>query len=100
MPETPSIKKTGWARGVRLQGDLAPGESNLKEYHSLSEDEQGEDGNRSNSEDDVDYANKLGYDIKLLAVAERLSNEDSDNQSIPLSLWVQPTLIPKTHPLA
>ena len=78
MPETPSIKKTGWARGVRLQGDLAPGESNLKEYHSLSEDEQGEDGNRSNSEDDVDYANKQRdlERMKKLKVSDTLTQAE------------------------
>jgi len=39
VPPTPSIKQTGWARGVRLRGDMAPGDGDLKEYHSLSEEE-------------------------------------------------------------
>ena len=47
---------------------------------------------------DVDYANQLGYGVKLLAVAERVGNADSD--PLPLSLRVQPTLVPKEHPLA
>ena len=46
---------------------------------------------------DVDYANRLGYGVKLLAVAERMA-ETGD--PLPLSLRVQPTLVPKDHPLA
>ena len=46
---------------------------------------------------DVEYANQLGYGVKLLAVAERMA--DSGNP-LPLSLRVQPTLVPKDHPLA
>ena len=49
---------------------------------------------------DVAYANKLGYEIKLLAVAERLETKNKAINSLPLGLWVQPTLIPKEHPLA
>ena len=47
---------------------------------------------------DVDYARQLGYGVKLLAVAERLGKEGQD--PLPLSLRVQPTLVPKDHPLA
>ena len=47
---------------------------------------------------DVDYARQLGYGVKLLAVAERLGKEGHD--PLPLSLKVQPTLVPKDHPLA
>ena len=48
---------------------------------------------------DIEYANKLGFEIKLLALSER---EDSNYHadSLPLNAWVGPTLIPKTHPLA
>ena len=46
---------------------------------------------------DVQYANQLGYGVKLLAVAERMAEND---EPLPLSLRVQPTLIPKDHPLA
>ncbi len=49
---------------------------------------------------DVDYANKLGYQVKLLAVAERLNSQKKNNTSQPLALWVQPTLLPAEHPLA
>jgi len=38
-PNTPSIKQTGWAKGVRLRADMAPADGNIKEYHSLSEEE-------------------------------------------------------------
>ena len=47
---------------------------------------------------DVDYARQLGYGVKLLAVAERLGKDGHD--PLPLSLRVQPTLVPKDHPLA
>jgi len=47
---------------------------------------------------DVDYARQLGYGVKLLAVAERLG--DAGDKPLPLSLRVQPTLVPKDHPLA
>ena len=46
---------------------------------------------------DVDYANRLGYGVKLLAVAERMADS---GDPLPLSLRVQPTLVPKDHPLA
>ena len=49
---------------------------------------------------DVEYANKLGYGVKLLAVAERLESNNHNEPSLPLAVWVQPTLIPKEHPLA
>ena len=49
---------------------------------------------------DVDYANKLGYEIKLLAVAERLNKSAANDSSLPLAAWVQPTLIAEGHPLA
>ena len=48
---------------------------------------------------DVDYASQLGYGVKLLAVAERMAGEDSQDV-LPLSLRVQPTLVPTDHPLA
>ena len=41
---------------------------------------------------DVDYARQLGYGVKLLAVAERLGGAGDD--PLPLSLRVQPTLVP------
>lgn len=49
---------------------------------------------------DVDYATQLGYGVKLLAVAERMDPEPSNPTSLPLSVSVQPTLVPKDHPLA
>ena len=47
---------------------------------------------------DIEYADKLGFEIKLLAVSER--NIDNNNDSLPLNIWVGPTLIPKSHPLS
>ena len=47
---------------------------------------------------DIEYANKLGFEIKLLAFSERsvLNSEDS----LSLNIWVAPSLIPNSHPLA
>ncbi len=47
---------------------------------------------------DIEYANKLGFEIKLLALSERTHN--NSNESLSLNIWVGPSLIPKSHPLA
>ena len=47
---------------------------------------------------DIEYANKLGFEIKLLALSER--NHINKNDSLALNIWVGPSLIPKSHPLA
>ena len=47
---------------------------------------------------DIDYANKLGFEIKLLAFSER--NHINNKDSLSLNIWVAPSLIPKSHPLA
>ncbi len=49
---------------------------------------------------DVQYAKQLGYEVKLLATAEKLIQNNERLDSIPLALSVQPTLVPKDHPLA
>tara|TARA_Y100001968_G_scaffold333212_1_gene394752 strand:- start:3634 stop:4950 length:1317 start_codon:yes stop_codon:yes gene_type:complete len=49
---------------------------------------------------DVEYASELGYKVKLLAVAEKFKKLKREESSIPLSIWVQPTLVPLEHPLA
>jgi len=49
---------------------------------------------------DIEYADKLGFEIKLLAVSERNKENNSINYSLPLNIWVGPTLIPKSHPLS
>ncbi|AKK10871.1 homoserine dehydrogenase [Corynebacterium uterequi] len=49
------------------------------------------------SADDITAAAKAGYTIKLLAICERLTNEDGSEQ---VSARVHPTLIPSSHPLA
>ncbi|BAZ52093.1 homoserine dehydrogenase [Nostoc sp. NIES-4103] len=51
------------------------------------------EGIRQVSKTDIAYAEKLGFVIKLLAIAKKTS-------SSPLSVRVHPTLVPKTHPLA
>ncbi len=47
---------------------------------------------------DISYANKLGFEIKLLAVSEKMFTSRED--SLSLNAWVGPTLIHKNHPLA
>ncbi len=52
------------------------------------------EGIRQVSKTDIAYAEKLGFVIKLLAIAQR------HTISAPLSVRVHPTLVPKPHPLA
>lgn len=46
---------------------------------------------------DIEYAAKLGYVIKLLAIAERTS---ADGEPVEVAVRVHPTLVPLAHPLA
>jgi homoserine dehydrogenase len=59
------------------------------------------EGIRSVSASDISYADKLGFVIKLLAIAQRPPGEDNA-VGIPaeVEVRVHPTLIPKEHPLA
>ncbi|KJH72221.1 homoserine dehydrogenase [Aliterella atlantica] len=52
------------------------------------------EGIRNVSGADIAYAQKLGFVIKLLAIAKRIPNSSN------LSLRVHPTLVPQNHPLA
>ncbi|MEO0352691.1 MAG: homoserine dehydrogenase [Cyanobacteria bacterium P01_A01_bin.15] len=54
------------------------------------------EGLRGVSAADVAYAKKLGFVIKLLAIAKRNSDEQRDT----IQLRVHPTLVPLVHPLA
>ncbi len=57
------------------------------------------EGIRQISAADIAYAEKLGFRIKLLAIAKRQSS--TENHAVDrLSIRVHPTLVPKTHPLA
>ncbi len=49
---------------------------------------------------DVDFAKRLGYAVKLLAISERLDPSPQDSNSLPLAVRVKPTLVPLNHPLA
>ena len=49
---------------------------------------------------DVNYARKLGYGIKLLAISEKGATQPRKEDSQPLSIWVEPTLVPEDNPLA
>ncbi len=53
------------------------------------------EGIRGCSAADITYADKLGFVIKLLAIAQR-----EDAQSKELQVRVHPTFLPKDHPLA
>jgi homoserine dehydrogenase len=54
------------------------------------------EGIRQVSAADINYADKLGFAIKLLAIARGSGGDESES----LQLRVHPTLLPKTHPLA
>ncbi len=43
---------------------------------------------------DIDFAKRLGYEVKLLAIAEREGNDG------PVSVRVHPAMVPSSHPLA
>jgi homoserine dehydrogenase len=53
------------------------------------------EGIRQVSKTDIAYAEKLGFVIKLLAIAKYQNNDNSQ-----LSVRVHPTFVPKAHPLA
>ncbi|HBQ99005.1 MULTISPECIES: homoserine dehydrogenase [unclassified Roseofilum] len=55
------------------------------------------EGIRSISAADISYAEKLGFRIKLLAIARRDPSPDAIDH---LQIRVHPTLVPLTHPLA
>lgn len=55
------------------------------------------EGIRQVSGADIAYAEKLGFVIKLLAIAKRVSPRTSPSL---LSVRVHPTLVPQSHPLA
>ncbi len=64
----------------------------------INRDEIITEGIRQINLKDIEYANKLGFEIKLLALSER--NHINKNGSLALNIWVGPSLIPKSHPLA
>lgn len=56
------------------------------------------EGIRNVSAADIAYAEKLGFVIKLLAIAHRDTLTTTEDEL--LSIRVHPTFVPKTHPLA
>jgi homoserine dehydrogenase len=46
---------------------------------------------------DIDFAHRLGYEVKLLAVAEQTSNDD---EPLAIGVRVHPSMVPTDHPLA
>ncbi|MGF1524721.1 MAG: homoserine dehydrogenase [Leptolyngbyaceae cyanobacterium] len=58
------------------------------------------EGIRHVSAADIAYADRLGFVIKLLAIARQDSCPVSDEVLEQLQLRVHPTLVPKDHPLA
>lgn len=67
------------------------GRINLEDVHC--------EGIRQVSAADIAYAEKLGFKIKLLAIANRHSSSDKQIGD-RLQLRVHPTLVPNKHPLA
>ncbi len=57
------------------------------------------EGIRQVSKTDIAYAEKLGFVIKLLAIAKAITPSPPPSPP-PLSVRVHPTLVPKQHPLA
>jgi homoserine dehydrogenase len=57
------------------------------------------EGIRHISQTDISYAQKLGFVIKLLAIATRVTPDDTTPLPL-LSVRVHPTLVPQEHPLA
>ncbi len=50
---------------------------------------------------DIAFAHKLGYEVKLLAIAERVGRLRGDLEGAPsVSVRVHPAMVPKEHPLA
>jgi homoserine dehydrogenase len=49
---------------------------------------------------DVAYAAKMGYVLKLLAIAERTSPSSPADQPRPIAVRVHPAMVPADHPLA
>ena len=58
------------------------------------------EGIRHVSAADISYAERLGFVVKLLAIARRDTCPVSDTVLDQLQLRVHPTLVPKHHPLA
>lgn len=56
------------------------------------------EGIRQVSGADIAYADRLGFVIKLLAIAKRSSEAATEGEQ--LQVRVHPTLVPKSHPLA
>jgi homoserine dehydrogenase len=54
------------------------------------------EGIRQVSAAEISYADKLGFVIKLLAIAQRIAENETDE----IQLRVHPTLVSKDHPLA
>ena len=49
---------------------------------------------------DINYARQLGYEVKLLAVAEYIGTKSTGDHPHSLAIRVEPTLLPKEHPLS
>ncbi|BAZ42681.1 homoserine dehydrogenase [Calothrix sp. NIES-4101] len=91
----PTADVDGWdaADKIAILASLAfGGRINREEVFS--------EGIRQVSKTDISYADKLGFVIKLLAIAKRISPLSPSSSCPTLSVRVHPTLVPKTHPLA
>ncbi len=95
----PTADVDGWDAGdkISILASLAfGGRINREEVYC--------EGIRQVSKTDIAYAEKLGFTIKLLAIAATTSKRTIANDIHPnhpcLSVRVHPTFVPKTHPLA
>jgi homoserine dehydrogenase len=49
---------------------------------------------------DIDYAAKMGYVVKLLAIAEQHDGAEADGHAGEVAVRVHPAMVPADHPLA
>jgi homoserine dehydrogenase len=87
----PTADVDGWdaADKIAILASLAfGGRVNRDEVHC--------EGIRQITATDINYAEKLGFTIKLLAIAQKAREANSDE----IQIRVNPTLVPKTNPLA
>ncbi|MHB8457800.1 MAG: homoserine dehydrogenase, partial [Acidimicrobiales bacterium] len=49
---------------------------------------------------DIEFAHRLGYEVKLLAVAERATRLAPSEEAQAISVRVHPAMVPAEHPLA
>jgi len=89
VPFTPSVKQTGWAKGVRLRGNMAPADADLKEYHSLSEEDPMDPGLGNDSvsdpddeDDELKAEQKRLRQLSRLKVSDKLTRKEQEQLEV------------------